>query len=57
MPHALKVDRQLIDYISKQIEGLEYGTVHIVVHDGRVVQIERTERSRLDSPKSKRTSS
>jgi hypothetical protein len=27
---------------------LRYGVVEIVVHDGRVIQIEKTERLRLD---------
>jgi hypothetical protein len=29
------------------LNGLEYGVVQIVVHDGRIVQIDRTERSRF----------
>ena len=28
--------------------GLRYGAVEVVVHDGRVVQIERKEKVRLD---------
>jgi hypothetical protein len=30
------------------VNGLEYGEVNIVVHDGRIVQIERKERKRYD---------
>lgn len=35
--------------IRDAVEGLKYGTVHIVVHDGRIVQIERTERFRYET--------
>jgi len=33
--------------IRQQVRSLRYGIVQIVVHDGRVTQIERTERVRL----------
>ena len=32
----------------RALRGLRFGSVEIVVHDGRVVQIERRERVRLD---------
>jgi hypothetical protein len=35
--------------IQEAVAGLSYGTVQIVVHDGRIVQIERTERFRYES--------
>jgi hypothetical protein len=35
--------------ILSAIDGLNFGSVEIVVHDSRVVQIERRERVRLDS--------
>ena len=34
--------------VSKQVESLRFGVVQIVVHESRVVQIERTEKLRLD---------
>ena len=34
--------------VRQQVESLRYGTVVIVVHDGRVAQIERTEKLRFD---------
>ena len=34
--------------IRTALRGLRYGTVTAVVHDGVVVQVERTERVRLD---------
>lgn len=43
---------QLPDWVSlvrEKVEGLRYGVVQLVVHDGRVTQIERTEKTRLPS--------
>jgi hypothetical protein len=36
------------DLVARQVQGLRFGVVQIVVHDSRVVQIERTEKVRLD---------
>jgi hypothetical protein len=37
-----------LDRISAALRGLRYGTVTAVVQDGVVVQVERTERFRLE---------
>ena len=37
-----------IELIRRQVGSLRYGVVQIVVHDGRVTQIEKTERVRLE---------
>ncbi len=37
-----------LDVVQQQVKSLRYGVVQIVVHDSRVVQIERTEKVRLD---------
>jgi hypothetical protein len=34
--------------ILQTIEGLGFGSVEIIVHDGRIVQIERKEKVRVD---------
>lgn len=34
--------------IQKALRGLEYGTVTVIVQDGVVVQIDRTQRNRID---------
>ena len=39
-----------LDIVRSKVEGLSYGVVQIVVHDRKVTQIERTEKTRLDSP-------
>jgi hypothetical protein len=36
--------------VQTKVETLRYGVVQLVVHDGRVTQIERTEKTRLYSP-------
>jgi hypothetical protein len=33
--------------VQHKVESLRYGVVQLVVHDGRVTQIERTEKMRL----------
>ena len=40
---------RLTDKILRALSGIRYGSVEIIVHEGRVVQIERTEKLRLDS--------
>lgn len=37
--------------IADCLNGLEYGSVQIVVHDAQIVQIERIERHRFELPK------
>lgn len=34
--------------IAESVNGIQYGSVQIVIHDGRIVQIERTEKRRFD---------
>lgn len=41
--------------VSEKVKSMRYGVVQIVVHDSRVVQIERTERTRFDVPQSNGT--
>jgi len=36
-----------IAVVREKVESLRYGVVQLVVHDGRVTQIERTEKTRL----------
>jgi len=33
--------------VREKVDGLRYGVVQLIVHDGRVTQIERTEKTRL----------
>lgn len=36
-----------LDLVARQVSSLRYGTVQIVVHEGRVTQVESTEKIRL----------
>ncbi len=36
-----------IALVREKVESLRYGVVQLVVHEGRVTQIERTEKTRL----------
>jgi hypothetical protein len=41
------VDEETLQQIKKQIEQIRYGSVTIVVHDGKVVQLDTSEKIRL----------
>jgi hypothetical protein len=45
-----------LELVRTQVEGLKYGVVQLVVHDGRVTQIERTEKVRLTAEREDRPS-
>jgi len=36
--------------LKNQVDSLRFGTVQVVVHEARVVQIEKTEKVRFDNP-------
>jgi hypothetical protein len=38
--------------VRSKVRDLRYGVVQVVVHDGRVTQIERTERTRIETSRS-----
>ena len=39
--------------VAQQVESLHFGVVQIIVHENRVVQIEKTEKVRLDRAEQK----
>lgn len=51
---ALDRTREALDRINAALHGLRYGTVTAVVQDGVVVQVERTEKFRMEKPRSAR---
>ncbi|MBW7476643.1 YezD family protein [Paenibacillus oenotherae] len=53
MAKPIVLDQEWLERIATQVNGLEYGSVLITVHDGRVVQIDRTERKRFDAASNK----
>jgi hypothetical protein len=43
----LELDEIWSERIRESLDGIEFGMVQIIIHDGRIVQIERTERNRF----------
>ncbi len=48
--HRAEGDDSWLEAVRQQVASLSFGVVQIVVHDARVVQIERTEKIRLENP-------
>lgn len=46
-PQLTEEERTWLSIVRRQVRSLRFGVVQIVVHDGQVVQIERTEKLRL----------
>lgn len=44
-----------LELVVQQVSSLRYGVVEIVVHDSRVIQIEKTERVRLEKQEPSKT--
>lgn len=40
--------KQDLTYVASALEGIRYGSIEIVIHDSRIVQIERKEKVRFD---------
>jgi hypothetical protein len=43
------VQADWLEAIRQQVNSLRFGVIQIVVHEGRVVQIDRTEKIRVDT--------
>jgi hypothetical protein len=41
--------KQVLDEISQALSGLRFGSIEIVVHEGKVTQIERKEKFRIQT--------
>jgi hypothetical protein len=48
LPVNGSTDLKWLDFVVQNVKSLRYGVVEIIVHDSRVIQIEKTERVRLD---------
>lgn len=42
-----RLDQQVMEKIASLLEGLEFGTVQITVHDSQITQIDRLEKYRF----------
>jgi hypothetical protein len=50
MPHDdRRASADWLELVREKVQSLRFGVVQIVVHDSRVTQIERTEKTRLQS--------
>lgn len=47
-------NEELVVRILRALEGLEFGSVQIVVHDSQVIQIDRTEKHRFPLEKAQK---
>jgi hypothetical protein len=54
-PKEAATDPGWLDLVRWHVESLRYGVVQIVIHDGHVIQIEKTERVRLEKPRAEST--
>jgi hypothetical protein len=50
LPARTAAHPEWLRVVQQKVETLRYGVVQLVVHDGRVTQIERTEKTRLHAP-------
>ncbi|MEF2966308.1 YezD family protein [Paenibacillus sp. M1] len=48
MAKPLKVDDVWLERIAGLLNEMEFGSLNIVVHEGQIVQVERTERKRYE---------
>lgn len=42
------VDGQTLEKIKSEIESIRYGSVTVVIHDGKIVQLESSSKTRLN---------
>jgi hypothetical protein len=54
LTNAKEPSLEWLEIVAKQVESLRFGMVQIVIHDNRVVQIEKTEKVRLDKERNDR---
>ncbi len=47
---SLPDEAEVVRRILRSLAGIEYGSVEIIIQDSKVVQIERTQRSRFAQP-------
>ena len=48
-PSPAKPEPEWLGIVREKVESLRFGVVQIVVHDRRVTQVERTEKTRIDT--------
>jgi hypothetical protein len=56
-PAQTLVEPEWLALVRSKVRDLRYGVVQLVVHDGQVTQIERSEKTRLAPERTERPSS
>ena len=46
---SLALPPALLEELRRALRSIRYGTIELVIHDGRVVQLERREKVRFDN--------
>lgn len=46
-------DKNWLSIVQRNVETLHYGVVQVIVHNSKIVQVERTEKIRLDTDATK----
>ncbi|WP_275695458.1 YezD family protein [Ferdinandcohnia quinoae] len=51
----MKIDgkEELLEHLERMLESIKYGSITLVVQDGKIVQIEKNEKVRLQSNKNR----
>jgi hypothetical protein len=48
-PSQVQITREIVDQIVSVLQGVRFGSIEIVIHDSKIVQIERKEKIRFDA--------
>ena len=52
--HSLQIPPVLLRELEQALRTIRYGSVELVIHEGRVVQLERREKVRVDTEVTRR---
>ena len=55
IPSKNEIQPEWLRVVQEKVESLRFGVVQLVVHDGKVTQIERTEKTRLQGARDAQT--
>lgn len=47
-PSTLSPHADWLNIVRAKADGIRFGTIQVVIHDGRITQIESTEKTRLE---------
>ena len=47
--NPVQLNTEIVHQIATVLQGIRFGSIEIIIHDGKVVQIERKEKLRFDT--------